>query len=229
VKILGFLVACLLGLSVVVSADPPQPVIVQSSCSHAALNQAVELALQPFTQPGDVIDITVLNPALVNRLAGSWQFNATLQQMWSPRFVMLGQQGNRHIGIPVKVSILRKVWVAKGPIAQGQALSDQLVSIQAVPLQSGAQWLPATDNPVGLIARLPVSAGQPVDKKKVRLSNDVTAKQPVTVDVFSDDVMISMQAVADISGVRGQTIPVTAGKKHYQAEITGPNRARVNL
>ena len=205
----------------------------QTACQHIELNQAIEQALQPFTQPGDVVEVTVLNPALVKRLQGSWQFRASLQQMWSPRFVMLGtsqtQQADRHVGIPVKVSILRQVWVARAPIAQGQALSDQLVSIKAVPVQSGAHWLPASENPMGMVAKLAVAAGQPIDQKKVRQINDVTAKRPVTVDVVSDDVMISLQAVADISGVRGQTIPVTAGKKHYHAEITGPNRAKVRL
>jgi flagella basal body P-ring formation protein FlgA len=193
------------------------------------LYTAIQQALAPFLTAGDRVEVTLLNAALVSHLTGEWQFHSTLHQLWSPRFVMIGQQGEHHVGIPVKVTVKRQVWTALMPIAQGQAITPVLAHITVQPVQSGVQWLPASQALDGLVAKLLLQPGQPIDKKKVRQRMDIQAKQPVTADVESDDVLISVMAIADISGVKGQIIPITAGKKHYQAEIIGPNRVKVRL
>jgi flagella basal body P-ring formation protein FlgA len=196
--------------------------------------RTVTQQLAPYLQPGDHLTLTALNPTMADALDEGWQFQTLLGIYWSPRFIVKATKAGQTRSFPVRAELTRQVYVTTQPVPANTLLTSTPLKISYQPVQTGANWLSATADISHQVTRLPLAANSPIDVKKLALQADVQAHQPVTLEVESDGVLLSMQGVAMTQGVIGQQVSVQQvsvkqGKRNYYGIVTQPNHVRVKL
>jgi flagella basal body P-ring formation protein FlgA len=126
----------------------------------------------------------------------------------------------------VRISVEREVWVAGRSIAKGDAITADEISTTRV-----AQF-PATEFRalnvsalVGKIARRPIVAGQRILPEMLEESKDVRGGETVHVKVVAGAATITLDAVAQSSGVKGESVLIhnPSSGKAFRAVIDGPS------
>lgn len=110
------------------------------------------------------------------------------------------------------------------PIRAGQVRLERRAEFPAAEL-----FLASTDEAIGKLARIRVPAGTPLRKTWLASAPEVSRGDTVRIEAAAGAVRLALEAAAERSGSRGQTIPFrnpATGRRFY-ARVEGPGRASV--
>lgn len=126
--------------------------------------------------------------------------------------------------VSVTVAASETVVVTARPIAAGQALQSADVTMRAEPvtLYAGRQVFYDTGPLTGASATMNLPAGTILTSGNIAEPVVVRAGQTVSVDVISNNINVSVNAVADQSGRVGDTVLMTnpSTGQHFPAQVT---------
>ena len=139
----------------------------------------------------------------------------------------------RTVGIPVKISALKDVYVAKENIARGVVLTSNMLEVKTVditntyiePLEYGEMKKPYVTTKI-------FQAGNIIDKKFLKSQPDIMRDAAVTLYFKSkDDLAITLDGIAVSEGNIGDMISVRNKKYNriYNGKIIGENKVLVRI
>lgn len=126
----------------------------------------------------------------------------------------------------VRISVEREVWVAGRNIAKGDAITADEISATRVAQFPATEFRPLNASSiVGNIARRPIAAGQRILSDILEESKDVRAGETVHVKLVAGATTITLDALAQSSGIKGQSVLVhnPSSGKTFRAVIDGPS------
>jgi flagellar basal body P-ring formation protein FlgA len=130
----------------------------------------------------------------------------------------------------VRISIEREVLVAAHNIAPGDILTAGEISTRRM-AQFPAKEIPSLDGSaiLGRVARRPIPAGQRILPEMLEEPKDVRGGATVHVQVVEGAATITLDGVAQASGLKGDSILVhnPLSGKNFRAIIQGPNQVLV--
>jgi flagella basal body P-ring formation protein FlgA len=141
--------------------------------------------------------------------------------------------GNHLFSIWAKVAVWLKVKrvVALTDFAPGETIAEDRIRVEPREEFPAAGNFPdSTDQVSGQLARTPIRAGTTIRATQLEAPKQVLSGEMVTVDVWSGGAHLKLEARAESSGVRGQTIPVLnpATQKRFWARVEGKGRMSVD-
>lgn len=167
--------------------------------------------------------------------------DSSLGQHYSDRAVVRVNINNpeggesREIGVPIKITIKKSVWVAKGVISAKEPLNPGLFTLQTKEVSH--QFSHSVGREANLseyIARVNIQAGEMLDNRKIVIPPDVTRNTDITIILSNGKGMnIAIFGTALGDGKIGQQIRVkqhvNETVKYYTAKIIDKNRVLVQI
>lgn len=142
----------------------------------------------------------------------------------------------KQIGVPIRVSIEKPVWVSKKLIRAKEPLSLKNVTLQRKRLELEAPYsIGAKENITGYISRINIPPGSVLDVRKLKLSPAVTRNERVRmVMMLANGIKVSTYGIALETGAVGHKIRVSQGLENtkgriYTAEIIDNNTVMVRI
>jgi flagella basal body P-ring formation protein FlgA len=142
--------------------------------------------------------------------------------------------GSNHLfSIWAKVAVWLKVRrvVALTDFAPGDSIPADRIRVELRDEFPAAGDFPdSTDQVSGQLARTPIRAGTAIRAAQLEAPKEVLSGEMVTVDVWSGGAHLKLEARAEGSGARGQTIPVLnpATQKRFWARVDGKGKMSVD-
>jgi flagellar basal body P-ring formation protein FlgA len=130
----------------------------------------------------------------------------------------------------VRISVEREVLVAAHNIAKGELLTAHEISISRMAQFPAKEYPPSDTSAIaGKIARRPIAAGQRILPEMLEQATDVRGGETVHVKVVDGAATIMLDAVAQSSGMKGQSVIVhnPLSGKNFRAVIEGPSQVLV--
>lgn len=137
------------------------------------------------------------------------------------------------VGVPVKISALKDVYVAKETIARGAVLTNNLLQVKTIDISNTfVVPLEAGDLSKSYVTTKIFQAGTVLDKKFLKSQPDIMRDTPVTMYFKSkEDLSITVDGVAISDGNIGDTISVKNKKYNrvYSGKIVGVNKILIRI
>jgi len=134
--------------------------------------------------------------------------------------------------VKVRISVNREVFRAKESIPGGAVIrADQLI-MEQIPQFPWPESPPLSmSRIVGKVARRLIPAGQKVGLEELEEAKEVMRGETVQVKVIDGAATITLDAVAESSGVKGESILVhnSAGGKSFRAVVENRDQVIVLL
>jgi flagella basal body P-ring formation protein FlgA len=166
----------------------------------------------------------------VNGLQASARTSAQTGVLWKGR-VVSQENHSTAIWVRVRLSVEREIIVAKHDLAANQKVTPADLETRRGlfnPLDSVSD---VSQSVLGLVAKRPIRAGQRLASSLFSTPADITAGQVVKVDVLLGQVHLRLEAVAEASGNRGDSVwlkQANSGKR-FKGRITGPQQAELQI
>ena len=151
--------------------------------------------------------------------------------------VSLASPGGEHrdIGVPVKITVNRPVWVVKHPVASGAHLRPSDFELQVRDVSQDLAHVAGPElNMNNYIARVNLASGQMLDTRRIQLPPDVRRNDDVLIVLTNGrgmDISVMGEAMTDAN--IGDTVRVRHGeartRKYYTATVVGKNRVQVEI
>jgi flagella basal body P-ring formation protein FlgA len=141
---------------------------------------------------------------------------------------------SRDIGIPVKISIKKPVWVVKNIINANEPLSISNFTLQVRDVSHGYSYLVGQErNLSNYVARVGLRPGEILDARKIVIPPDVTYNDEVRILISNSNGMtISVPGIALSNGRIGEIIRVRQSvfqRKSYSAKVIDKNQVLVEM
>jgi flagella basal body P-ring formation protein FlgA len=201
--------------------------------------KADEVKIDVVKVPGITLDFP--EAASVDEL--QVELASSLDKAYSNRGVVrariTGPDGQvRAVGVPVKISIFKPVWVVDNPIPAGKSLNPRDCHIVRKEISQTALTTLAADKDLSTYeARINLQPGEVLDVRKVH--NPPAIRRHATVRILMSNgqgVNISVQGQALTDGQIGETIRVrqrlnndVSRTRYYTAKVISKNQVLVEL
>jgi flagella basal body P-ring formation protein FlgA len=175
--------------------------------------EILEFSNKPFP-PGRL----VFQLAAVNKPPGN---NPQTPVIW-PGKLLYDDQHSLTVWAKVRISVDREVFLAKEIIPKGQAIgAEQIATTRIAQFPSPESPPSAASGIVGKVARRAIPAGQRIAPEALEDPMDVIRGETIHVKVVDGPATITLDAVAQSSGNKGETILVhnPSSGKSFRAVI----------
>ena len=130
----------------------------------------------------------------------------------------------------VRISVTAARVIAAVDLPPGKPVQSNQIHVESneeSPFEDA--FVRAPEEAVGLIAKTPIQKGSAIRKAQVALPVDVTRGDTVRVEVHAGNALLSMEARAETSGMKGSTITVRnmSSGRDFQARVTGKGQVTV--
>lgn len=135
-------------------------------------------------------------------------------------------------GIPIKISIYDKVWVAADNINRGEALTSLNLALEEKEIGFLAKDVARQDFPVdGKLVQKVFRAGEIIDTRYIKTVPIIIRNTPVSVIFKSSSVTITLPAEALEDGNLGDYVRVRSDKlkKNYVGKVISANTVLINI
>lgn len=135
-------------------------------------------------------------------------------------------------GVPVKISVYDKVWVASEGINRGSSLTGMNIEIKEKEISEIAKTAARTKNsPDGYLAKKNFRIGEVIDTRYIETIPDIMRNNRVSIIFQSPYITVSMPGEAMQDGKIGDFIKVRNKqyKKDYIGKVVGNNTILVNI
>jgi flagella basal body P-ring formation protein FlgA len=160
----------------------------------------------------------VFTLAAVNKPPGE---NAQTPVVW-PGKLLYDDQHSISVWAKVRILVDTEMFVAKNDVPKGEAIrAEQIVSTHSPQFPSLKSKPFSSDAIIGKVARRMIPAGQKITPDALEDPKDVIQGETVHVKVVDGAATITLDAVAQSSGNKGETILVhnPASGKNFRARI----------
>lgn len=184
----------------------------------------VQQAAQNLVPPGAQVSIGTVSGAhympactvpLSINISGVAPYEQATVQCASPRWTLY---------VEVTVEQSEDVVVAARPLTAGQTIGPGDIMLRSLPVQNfaGRQVFTTLSQVEGADLMMSLTAGSIITQNLIQTPLTVKAGQMVTVHVYSGNVTLSVDAVADQNGHIGDTIMLTnpTTGRRFTAEVT---------
>lgn len=184
----------------------------------------VQQAAQNLAPPGARVSVGAVSGAhympactvpLTVSIGGVAPYEQATVQCAAPRWTL-------YVGVTIEQS--EEVVVAAKPLTAGQVITPNDVMLRRLPVQNfaGRQIFTDLAQVEGSQTMMSVTSGTIITQNIIQAPLVVKAGQMVTVHVFSGDVVLSLDAIADQNGRIGDTIMLTnpSSGRRFMAEVT---------
>ena len=168
----------------------------------------------------------VFQLAAVNKPPGN---DPQTSVIW-PGKLMYDDQHSLSIWAKVRISVDREVFLAKETIPKGQVILAEQIATTRIPQFPSPQQPPSSvSGIIGKVARRTIPTGQRISLEALQDPMDVVKGETVHVRVVDGAATITLDAVAQSSGNKGETIVVhnTSSGKSFRAVIEERGRVVV--
>jgi flagella basal body P-ring formation protein FlgA len=134
--------------------------------------------------------------------------------------------------IPVRVTILKSILVARRALIKGNQVKDADIYQTEMDTQKLKQGYFTDKNElVGLICKHDISPDSPLNPYNIELAKLVHKGEQITIVASNDNLTVSMDGIALNEGVLGDTIKVKnlTSKRIIEAQVTGNKNVRIIL
>jgi flagella basal body P-ring formation protein FlgA len=145
-------------------------------------------------------------------------------------------QDVRHIGVPVRISVEKPVWIAKCLIRPKETISAQNAVLQRKRLSDDALYsLGSQENVQNYTARTTIEPGSLLDLRKLTMIPAVYNNEEVRLVMnMESGVVISVEGKALEDGTIGKRIRVSRKLgdnkiRYYTGEVIGRNLVQINI
>jgi flagellar basal body P-ring formation protein FlgA len=141
---------------------------------------------------------------------------------------------SRDVGVPVKISIKKPVWVVKNIVNANEPLKMSNFSLQIRDVSHGYSYLVGQERNLSTyVARVSMRPGEILDARKIVIPPDVTYNDAIRILISSSNGMtISVPGIALANGRIGETIRVRQSvfqNKYYSAKVIDKNQVLVEM
>lgn len=141
---------------------------------------------------------------------------------------------SRDVGVPVKITIKKPVWVVKNIVNANEPLSMANFSLQVRDVSHGYAYLVGQERSLSsYVARVGLRPGEILDARKIVIPPDVTYNDEVRILISNSNGMtISVPGIALANGRIGEIIRVRQSvfqHKYYSAKIIDKNQVLVEM
>lgn len=134
--------------------------------------------------------------------------------------------------VPVKISILKTVLVAKRALIKGHPITEDSIYEVEMDTQKLKQgYFTDRNELVGLICKQNISPEQPLNPFNIELAKMVHRGEQVTIIASANNLSISMDGVAINDGALGEPVRVKnlKSKKIIEARVAGRKKVKVTM
>ncbi len=142
----------------------------------------------------------------------------------------------RHVGVPVRISVEKPVWVTTRLVKAKEGLNHKDVVLQRKRLDTDLPYvLSASDEISQYTSRVNLAPGSILDVRKITQTPAVFRNDDVRITLaMGEDVQVSVYGKAMEDGAIGQRIRVSQitperHRKIYNAKVIGKNSVRVEM
>lgn len=138
----------------------------------------------------------------------------------------------KYFGVPVKLYVYDKVWVANDFINRGKALSTANLTIEKKELGALAEFAARQNSyPYNYLAKKSFKPGEIIDTRYLESKPLIIRDNPVTVIFTGSNLSITMTAQALENGKLGDYIKVRNKKlrKDYIGKVISENTIQINI
>jgi flagella basal body P-ring formation protein FlgA len=132
------------------------------------------------------------------------------------------------VRLSIHVSVPRVI--ATADLAPGQAISAEMIRVEYRDEFPGHKdYAQSADQVLGRLPRGPLHSGAAVRVGQLEAPKDVVVGETVRVDVWDGAAHLKLEARAEATGTRGQTIPVRNldSQKRFLARVDGKGRVSI--
>lgn len=212
-----FCIVLLLGFS-------PAPAVAAAMQNQLEVTHAVQLAAQSLAPTGTKISVGTVSGAqympacqapLTVSIGGVAPYEQATVQCALPRWTLY---------VEVTVAQTEEVVVAAKPLTAGQIITADDLMLRRIPVQdfAGRQIFTSLTQLEGANIMMSVATGTILTQPLIQSPLIVKSGQMVTVHVYSGNVVLSLDAIADQNGRIGDTILLTnpSSGRRFSAEVT---------
>lgn len=134
--------------------------------------------------------------------------------------------------VPVKITILKTVLVAKRALLKGRKLNSDDIYQAEMDTQKLKQGYFIDHNElVGLVTKHDIAPDSPLNHYNIELAKLVHRGEQVTIIATDDYLTVSMAGIAINEGVLGDTVKIRnlKSKRVVEAQVTGRKKVRVSI
>ncbi len=134
--------------------------------------------------------------------------------------------------IPVKVTVLKSVLVAKRPLTHGRIITEADVYSAEMDIQRLKQgYFTQPKEIIGLVCKKDIAVDFPFNAYSVELAKLVHRGEEIAIMAINNNLKISMDGIAMGDGAIGDTIRVKniSSKKIVEAQVIGVKKVKVAM
>ncbi len=134
--------------------------------------------------------------------------------------------------VPVKISVLKTVLVAKRALLKGRRInSDDIYQVEMDTQRLKQGYFTDSRELIGLICKHDISPDNPLNPYNIELAKLVRRGDQVTIVATDDNLSVSMDGIAMGEGALGEAIRVKnlSSKRVIEAQVSGNKKVKVAL
>lgn len=134
--------------------------------------------------------------------------------------------------VPVRVSILKTVLVARRALVRGHKLnSDDIYPLEMDAQKLKQGYFTDPNDLIGLICKHDINPDSPLNPHNIELAKMVRRGEQVTITASDDNLTVSVEGVALNEGILGESIKVKnlSSKRIIDAQVSGRKKVKVIL
>lgn len=154
---------------------------------------------------------------------------AAPEVMWRG-YVQSGTAAKYPIWVRARITVPAHRVIAATDLVPGKPIEKEQIHVdEAEDSPFEESFIQAENEAVGLVAKATIFKGSAIRKSQVAVPADVARGDMVHVDVFAGNAHLTLEARAEMSGMKGSTITVKnlATGRDFQAKVTGKGQVTV--
>jgi flagella basal body P-ring formation protein FlgA len=144
----------------------------------------------------------------------------------------LEQDNHWTLYVPIKITVLKTVLVAKHPLMRGKQVNDEDIYQTEMDTQKLKQgYFTNKQELVGLVCKHDIAPDSPFNPYNIELPKLVHKGEQVTIVANDSNLTVSMHGIAINEGVLGETVRIKnlSSKRIIEAQVTGRKNVKVIL
>lgn len=215
-------------------AEPFQSLeVLREKVEAYTLNQAAPIANGRMTVQAEQLDPRLtLNECADDKILIFNPYNTPILQS-TTLGIKCNQEGNHWtLYVPVKISVLKQVYVAKKPLMKGSRISEDDIYLTEMDVQRLKQgYFSDQSHLIGHVCKQNVSADTPFTPFNLELPKLVRKGDELSITAVRDGLQITMSGIAMSDGILDETIKVKnrSSKKIIEATVSGERQVQIIL
>lgn len=198
-----------------------------------ALNKAAPVANGRMTVMAEQLDPRLtLNECADDKILIFNPYNTPILQS-TTLGIKCNQEGNHWtLYIPIKISVLKQVYVAKRPLMKGTVISEE----DTYPIEMDVQrlkqgYISEQSKLIGNVCKQNVSMDAPFTPYNLEMPKLVRKGDDISITAIQQGLEISISGIAMSDGILDETIKVKnkTSKKIIEATVSGEKRVKIVL